>query len=283
MRALADDLQHVAIGQEDLVDEVDVLDAVRDQPVEFLGDHVERPPAEQVAEIVLRAERAVVRAAARGLHLRAGALRAAPRSGGDDGGVARWSRAASAAPAAWPCRRSAARRSGRRRPCLSASRGSSSSHSPMITTSTPSLRRVACGRGGGVRPDGHHRARRRRAPRASVSQRHAQLRRRASPEQVARRGRDDGEVGRERAHPLAHIVERQAVELRVDDIDFVAGGFEQRLRVAVLQRQVRLAAAEVDAAVEAPGRINERIPHGSLRSRPSAAAAARPRDSSSHW
>ena len=36
---------------------------------------------------------------------------------------------------------------------------------------------------------------------------------------------------------------------------------EQRPRIAVFERQMRLAAAEIDAALERPGRVDQRDPH----------------------
>ena len=64
-------------GQEDLVDEVEVFDALRDQAVDLLEQRREVAAAIVVAEIDLGAERAMVGAAARGLDLGAGPLRLA--------------------------------------------------------------------------------------------------------------------------------------------------------------------------------------------------------------
>ena len=49
----------------------------------------------------------------------------------------------------------------------------------------------------------------------------------------------------------------QAIQLRIDDLGVVPGALQQSLGVAVLERQMRFAAAKINAAVEAPGRINE--------------------------
>jgi hypothetical protein len=63
------------IGQEDLVDEVDVARALRDEPVELCLDGGERPPPVAIAVGRLRAEGAGEGAAARGLELGARAVR----------------------------------------------------------------------------------------------------------------------------------------------------------------------------------------------------------------
>src|SRR5207302_883324 len=55
--------------EEYLVDEVDVLDPLALEPVDLGQYRVERPAAVAVAEVFLGAERAVIRAAARGLDL----------------------------------------------------------------------------------------------------------------------------------------------------------------------------------------------------------------------
>ena len=98
-----------------------------------------------------------------------------------------------------------------------------------------------------------HRERRR-----ITSMRHPQFRRRASPEEIARRGGDHREVRPERGDALAdssHAQARPAGRRRFRLHGRRASS--SALRIAVLQRQVRLAASEVDAALETPGRINE--------------------------
>jgi hypothetical protein len=71
-------------------------------------------------------------------------------------------------------------------------------------------------------------------------------------------------VGSEGFDTPADLVERQVVELRVDQQRLVPLTVEQRGGVTVLERQVRLAAPEVDAAVERPVRVDEREPHDAL-------------------
>ena len=131
-----------------------------------------------------------------------------------------------------------------------------------------------------MRPDGDQRA----AHGAEVGRRElrdAQLGRRAAPEEIARRGSDHREIRPEISHASPHLSARQVVELRVDDQGFVPVALEQRLRVAVFERQVRLAAAEIDAALEAPVRIDESVLHDA--SVPAMVPGrARPRASSSH-
>ena len=61
--------------------------------------------------------------------------------------------------------------------------------------------------------------------------------------------------------------EAQLIQLAVDDLNSMSSLFEQRFRITVLQRQMWFAAAEVDAAIEGPGRINEREQHSDLPSR----------------
>src|SRR5213079_2821794 len=68
-------LKELLIGQKDLVDEVDVLDSLGQQPVELVEYHFEWTLPIVIAEIVLRAKCAVVRAAARRFHFRAGSQR----------------------------------------------------------------------------------------------------------------------------------------------------------------------------------------------------------------
>ena len=47
----------------------------------------------------------------------------------------------------------------------------------------------------------------------------------------------------------------------VDEQDVVPLALEQRACVAVLERQVRFAASEIDAALERPPRIDQRVLH----------------------
>src|SRR5207248_8861077 len=70
-------LEQLAPGQKNLVNEVDVGDAGGDQPVELDEYRGERAPAIIVAEILLGAEGAMVRATAGSLDFRARAQRCA--------------------------------------------------------------------------------------------------------------------------------------------------------------------------------------------------------------
>ena len=91
--------------------------------------------------------------------------------------------------------------------------------------------------------------------------RHAQLGRRAAPEQISRRRGDHGHLGAEGAKLGTHLIQAQLQEVGVDQQDLVTAGFEQCLRIAVLQRQVRIATAEIDAALKGPVRVDQRHPH----------------------
>ena len=92
-----------------------------------------------------------------------------------------------------------------------------------------------------------------------------ELRRSAPPEQITGCGGDDDPVWCECRHPLGHVPRGQVVKVRVDEQDVVPRPLEQGPGVTVFERQVRLAAAEVDAAVERPSRVDERELHGATR------------------
>src|SRR5205814_6340682 len=89
----------------------------------------------------------------------------------------------------------------------------------------------------------------------------SQFRRRATPEQVAWRRRNDRNVGCIVGDSGSDCLARKYAELSVENLGIVPGPVQQRLRVAVLQGQVRLPASEVDAALEGPGWIDERVFH----------------------
>src|SRR3954466_11534484 len=91
--------------------------------------------------------------------------------------------------------------------------------------------------------------------------RHPQFRRRAAPEQVTRRGRDHEHVGTEAGHLRRQFRQFQLPGVRVEEARFVPGLAEQRLRVAIFERQMRLAETKINAAFERPGRIDERDLH----------------------
>ena len=88
-------------------------------------------------------------------------------------------------------------------------------------------------------------------------ERHAQFRRRASPEEIARRRCDDAEVGLEVMNAPPDLGRGKVRELTVDEQDLVAGLFQEVFGISVLERKVRLAAAEIDAAIERPIRIDK--------------------------
>ena len=93
-------------------------------------------------------------------------------------------------------------------------------------------------------------------------QRHPQLGRRAAPEQVGRR-RGDHDRGRAGTPRSSARMSPRSSPNRCPSTSWTAwpSRFEQRPAPAQLQRQMRLAAAEIDAAVEAPVRVDQRHPH----------------------
>jgi len=95
---------------------------------------------------------------------------------------------------------------------------------------------------------------------------HAQFGRCAAPEEIARRGREDDHVGAELHQARANGAEIELLQLGVDQANLVSGTLEERLGVAELERQVRLAATEVDALVEGPRRIDQSDLHDAFLS-----------------
>jgi hypothetical protein len=110
--------------------------------------------------------------------------------------------------------------------------------------------------------------------------RHAQLGRRASPEQVTGRGRDDGNVRGVAGHRDLNVFPGQAAELSVEDLRVVARLPQERLGITVFERQVRLPAPEVDTAAERPRRVHERELHDA---RMTGTDAGTFRRAVSHW
>src|SRR3954454_515249 len=70
------------------------------------------------------------------------------------------------------------------------------------------------------------------------------------------------------------------MELAVDDQHIVSGRRQQRPGVSVLERQMRLAAAKINAAVEGPRRVDQRKLHEATRFPTTSRAAAVPNFSS---
>src|SRR6478609_4256917 len=79
--------------------------------------------------------------------------------------------------------------------------------------------------------------------------RRPQFRRRATPEQVAWRGRDDEHVGSEASYPISQFRQVQPLGVSVENSRLVPRLAEQRPGIAVFERQMRLAATEIDAAL----------------------------------
>src|SRR3954469_10603469 len=90
---------------------------------------------------------------------------------------------------------------------------------------------------------------------------HPELRWCATPEEVCRRSRDHGHVGAKRAHLVRHILVAEREHVRVDEQGGMASLAQKMLCDAQLERQVRRAASEIDAAVVIPVRVNERDLH----------------------
>ena len=153
-----------------------------------------------------------------------------------------------------------------------ASAATTSSHSPSTTTSAPNFARRRLRRRGPVRSDCGG------AP-ASCAQGdeelagYAQFRRRAAPEQI---GRSRGHHGHVRLESRDSIRKRVGVhdeQRSVEYFDRVSGALQQHPTGAKLQRQMRLAATEVYAAIVAPARIDERDFHSAASARVSPAGA----------
>jgi hypothetical protein len=54
----------------------------------------------------------------------------------------------------------------------------------------------------------------------------------AAPEEIARRGRDHGEIRCKRGDPVADLIAGQAIELPVDEEDLVSLRFEHLAAIA---------------------------------------------------
>ena len=91
--------------------------------------------------------------------------------------------------------------------------------------------------------------------------RHPQFGRRAAPEQITRRRGDDDHVGRESRDLRRQCRVVYRPQLSVEDLGAVASIGQQSARVTVFERKMRLSAAEIDAAGEFPGRVDQRDPH----------------------
>src|SRR3954471_9782861 len=108
--------------------------------------------------------------------------------------------------------------------------------------------------------------------------RHAQLRRRATPEQIGRGGGHDGHVRPKCSERIADIRHRKIAEMRIDQVGMMSSLSQQQLRNSQLKRQMWRLAAEVDAAVKTPVRIDERDLHTATfcNAPPEALRATRP-------
>ena len=99
--------------------------------------------------------------------------------------------------------------------------------------------------------------------------RHSQLRRRAAPEQVRRRGRDHQEIRSEAVQDAADLVEAEAVSLGIDEQSSVAGSDKLVVSEQQFERVVRLATAKVGRTCKRPRRIYKYELHSAHAMRPS--------------
>lgn len=291
-------LQKRLLRQEDLVDEVDVGDALRDQPVDLVEDDPEIPAPVGVAEVDLGAERAGVGTAARGLDLGARAVRrgvepvvvvpvpgdpvirpAQGRQVGEAAGLGRAGhrdrlavadREAGHGPQGF---RAQVGQAGEPGDDLLALAAHDDVAAELVERRTRRRGAVGADRDGGAAP-----------ARQGVEEQagHPQLRRGAAPEQVGGGGRHHGHGGGEGRDAVGGGLGGQALEMRVHEQRLVAGGRQQRGGVAEFERQVRLAAAEIDAVAVVPGRVDQRDSHaaapaiGAAPSDDARAAASQP-------
>ena len=137
---------------------------------------------------------------------------------------------------------------------------STSSHSPSTTASTASFRSAARGV---VEPWGPTATRSAGRPASARRSRlrDAQLGRSAAPEQIARGSGDDNHVRREIHNPRPQRGIVEVFRLGIDNSSRMPGIRQQCRGIAEFQRQVRLAAAEINAAGEIPVGVYQRHPH----------------------
>ena len=72
--------------------------------------------------------------------------------------------------------------------------------------------------------------------------------------------------GRNSQHRVRQGVRAGVVQMAVQQQRLVARCVQQGLCIAKFQRQMRLPAAEIDAVLEAPGRIDQGDPHAEAAS-----------------
>src|SRR5258706_2105986 len=266
--------QQLFVRQEDLVDEIDVFDALPGKRVDFLQNEVRRPAAICVAEILLGAKRAMVRAAARSFDFRARSDRL--------GIEAMMMMAVPTNDLAGPGRRE----------LTDKSRGSGPSDYPggaaFDEASTGNIAFTA----GKLQEDlfafshdhkvdaelPQHRPRRRRSVRTDGDQetrmavqgarqflRYGEFRRRAAPEQIRRRRRDHGHVGTKVFQLGDYVARAEIVQMRIDEQRPVLTVLKELVGDPEFERQVRRPASEIYAAVVAPIGIDERYFHATFR------------------
>src|SRR5689334_19852828 len=87
---------------------------------------------------------------------------------------------------------------------------------------------------------------------------HTKFGRRAAPEQVTRSRGDNGEIRMEVEDLVRYPGGIEAIQLTVDNQDFMSRSLQQRLGITVFERQMRIAATEIDAARKRPRRVHQR-------------------------
>src|SRR4051794_7195792 len=110
--------------------------------------------------------------------------------------------------------------------------------------------------------------------------RHPQFRWSTTPEEICGRRRHHRDIRCERAHFVRHIAEAEREHVRIDQQRGVPSLAQLLLGNAKFERQVRRAASEIDAAVVAPERIDQRDPH---QRPPTACSVCEPKRDSSQF
>jgi hypothetical protein len=113
---------------------------------------------------------------------------------------------------------------------------------------------------GTVRPNGNERPR--DSPEvADCLLGDSKLRRRTSPEKIARGRRDDCKVGSEHLYPLSHLAGGQLEEMGINKEHLMAFSLEQGEGIAELEGEMGLATAEVDAPFKTPVGVDQSVSH----------------------
>lgn len=259
--------EQLSVGQEDFVDEVDVFGSLIAEPIDFLQKNIGRPPAVQIAEILLGAEGAAIGTAAGCLDLGAGA----------DGFGFEAMMVVMVPPdhLVGPGEHGLILEAGGLRPAIDTDRfilRETQSGKIALAIGKAQQRLFALAhdddidhellqrgprRRRSMRPDGNeHRCE--IAHSQCQRLRHAQFGRRAAPEQIGRRRREHDHVGPKGAEFGFEIGKGEVEHMRVKQQCRMSGLLQIVPADPELERQMRRTAAEIDAAVEAPVGIDQR-------------------------